>query len=89
MGDGFKRDLTVLFGLCGTKRGVPQVVDPSILIAWTQLEVVGLKMLSTGQHLALFIPKPVHDNALNSHFRGAPDSPQPLVICYVFQHLGI
>ena len=53
MGDGLKRDLTVLFGLCGTKRGVPQVVDPSILIAWTQLEVVGLKMLSAGQHLAL------------------------------------
>ena len=53
MGDGLKWDLTVLFGLCGTKRGVTQVVDPSILIEWTQLELVGLRMLSAGQHLAL------------------------------------
>ena len=53
MGDGLKRDLTVLFGLCDTKRGVPQVVDPSLLIKSTELEVVGLKMLFEGQHLAL------------------------------------
>ena len=34
-------------------RGVPQVVDPSLLIKSTELEVVDLKMLFKGQHLAL------------------------------------
>ena len=61
----------------------------SILIVWTQLKVVGLRMLSTGQYLALFMLKPVNNKALNSHFRGAPDSPQLLVICYVLQHRGL
>ena len=43
----------MLFGLYDARRGVPQVLNPSILIAWTQLKVVGLRMLSAGQHLAL------------------------------------
>ena len=53
MGGGLKRDLTVLFGLYGAKKGVLQVLNPSISPSWTRLEVVGLKMLSAGQHLAL------------------------------------
>ena len=43
----------MLFGLYDARRGVPQVLNPSILIAWTQLKVVALRMLSAGQHLAL------------------------------------
>ena len=53
MSDGPGRDLTVLFGLCDAGRGVPQVLNPSIFIVWTQLKVMGLRMLSVGQHLAL------------------------------------
>ena len=34
-----------------------------------------------------FMPKPVHNKA--NQFREAPDSPQPLVICYVLQHLRL
>ena len=56
MNDGPERGLTVLFGLCDAKRGVLQVLNPSILIVWTQLKVVGLGMLSAGQHLALLCP---------------------------------
>ena len=56
MNDGPGRDLTVLFGLCDAKRGVPQVLNPSILIVWTQLKVVRLRTLSAGQHLALLHP---------------------------------
>ena len=53
MNEGLGRDLTVLFGLCDAGRGVPQVLNPSILIIWTKIKVVGLGMLSAGQHLAL------------------------------------
>ena len=53
---GPERDLTVLFLLYDTKRGVPQILNPSILIAWTQLEVIGVRMLFAGQHLALLRP---------------------------------
>ena len=56
MSDGPGRDLTVLFGLCDAGRGVPQVLNPSILIVWTQLKVMGLRMLSVGQHLAVLCP---------------------------------
>ena len=56
MGGGLRRDLTVLFSLCGAIKGAPQVLNPSILIAWTHLKVVGLRMLSTGQHLAHLLP---------------------------------
>ena len=57
MGGGPRRDLTVLFSLCGAIKGVPQVLNPSILIAWAQLKLVGLRMLSEGQHLAHLLPK--------------------------------
>ena len=53
MNDAPGRDLMVLFGLCDAVRGVPQVLNPSILIIWTKIKVVGLGMLSAGQHLAL------------------------------------
>ena len=53
MSDGPGRDLTVLFGLCDTGRGVPQVLKLYILIVWTQLKAVGLEMLSAGYHLGL------------------------------------
>ena len=53
MNKGLGRDLTVLFGLCDAGRGVPQVLNPSILIIWTKIKVVGLGMLSAGQHLAV------------------------------------
>ena len=56
MNDGPGQDLTVLFGLCDAGRGVPQVLNPSILIIWTKIKVVGLGMLSAGQHLALLRP---------------------------------
>ena len=46
----------VLFGLCDAGRGVPQVFNAFIVIAWTQLEVISLRMLFVGQHLALLRP---------------------------------
>ena len=58
MGNGPGRDLMVLFGLCDAGRGVPQVFNAFIVIAWTQLEVISLRMLSVGQHLAVLCPKP-------------------------------
>ena len=48
----------VFFGLCDTGRDVPQVLNPSIVIVWTQLDVMSLRMLSVGQHLAVLCPKP-------------------------------
>ena len=36
--------------------GVPQVLNPSILILLIQLRVVGLRILSVGQHLAFLCP---------------------------------
>ena len=56
MSDGPGRDLMVLFGLCDARRGVPQVFNAFIVIAWTQLEVISLRMLSVGQHLAVLCP---------------------------------
>ena len=56
MGGGPERDLAVLFGLYDAPRDVPQVLNPFILIVWTQLKVIGLRMLSVGQHLALLCP---------------------------------
>ena len=56
MGSGPERDLMVLFGLCDASRGVPQVLNTFILIVWTQLRVVGLRMLSVDQHLAVLHP---------------------------------
>ena len=40
----------MLFGWCDTSRGVSQVLSTSILIVWTQLGVVSLRMLSVSQH---------------------------------------
>ena len=54
--DGPERNLMMLFSLYDTRRGDPQVLNPSIIIVWTQLKVVGLGMLSAGQHLALLRP---------------------------------
>ena len=51
-----ERDLTVLFSLCDAGRGVPQVLNPFILIIWAPLKVVGLRMLSAGEHLAILCP---------------------------------
>ena len=51
-----ERDLTALFGLCGAPRDVPQVLNPSIVIVWTQLRVLGLRMLSAGLYLSLLHP---------------------------------
>ena len=48
----------MLFGLCDAGRGVPQVFNAFIVIAWTQLEVISLRMLSVGQHLAVLCPNP-------------------------------
>ena len=48
----------MLFGLGDTGRGVPQVLNPFILIVWTQLKVMGLRMLSVGEHLASLCPNP-------------------------------
>ena len=56
MGGGSKRELTVFFGLCDAPRDVPYVIDPSILMLWIQLRVVGLGMLSEGLHLSLVHP---------------------------------
>ena len=56
MGSGPERDLMVLFGFYGASRGFPQVPNTSILIVWTQLRVVGLRMLSAGQDLAILRP---------------------------------
>ena len=53
MSDGPEQDLMVLFGLCDTGRDVPQVFNPFIVIVWTKLKGMGLRMLSVGQHLAL------------------------------------
>ena len=36
--------------------GIPLVLNPSILIVWVQLRVVGVKMLSTGLHCAVLRP---------------------------------
>ena len=58
MSDGPGRDLMVLFGLCDAGRGVPRVFNAFIVIAWTQLEVISLRMLSVGQHLAVLCPNP-------------------------------
>ena len=58
MSDGPGRDLMVLFGLCDAGRGVPQVFNAFIVIAWTPIEVISLRMLSVGQHLAALCPKP-------------------------------
>ena len=56
MEGGPERDLMVLFGLSGAPRDIPQVLNPSIVIVWTKLKVMGLRMLSVGQHLALLCP---------------------------------
>ena len=56
MSDGPEWDLAVLFCFSDAGRGVPQVLNPSIVIVWTQLKVVGLRMLSAGQHLAILRP---------------------------------
>ena len=53
-GGGPERDLTILFGLCDSGRGVPQVLNASIFIAWTKINLLSLMVLSLGQHLALF-----------------------------------
>ena len=37
-------------------QGVPQVLKPPILIAWTEVKVVSLRMLFAGQHVALLRP---------------------------------
>ena len=36
--------------------GVPHVLNPSIFIVWIQLMVVGLRMLSGGEYLAVLRP---------------------------------
>ena len=56
MEDGQERDLTVSFGLCGAHRDISQGLNPSILIVWIQLRVMGLRMLSTGLYLSLLHP---------------------------------
>ena len=56
MSNGPGQDLMVLFGLCDAGRGVPQVFNPFIVIVWTQLKVMSLRMLSVGQHLAVLCP---------------------------------
>ena len=56
VGSGPERDLMVLFGLCGASRGFPQVLNTFILIVWTYLGVLGLRMLSAGQHIAILCP---------------------------------
>ena len=56
MSDGPGRDLMVLFGLCDAGRGVPQVFNAFIVIVWTQLKVISLRMLSIGQYLAILCP---------------------------------
>ena len=53
MGGTHEWDLTVLFGFWDASRGVPQVINPLILVLWTQLNIMALRMLSVGQHLAL------------------------------------
>ena len=50
---GPERDFAVLFGLCDMGRGVPQVFNPFILLVWTQHKVMSLRILFTGQTLAL------------------------------------
>ena len=56
MEGGPERDLMVLFGLSGTPRDIPQVLNPSIVIVWIQLRVLGLRMLSAGLYLSLLHP---------------------------------
>ena len=45
-----KPDLTVLFGLCEGPKGVIEVLNSSIVVAWIQLRLVGLRMLFAGLH---------------------------------------
>ena len=42
----------MLFCLCVDPKGVTDVFNPLIVIAWIQLRLVGLRMLSAGVHLA-------------------------------------
>ena len=56
MEGGPERYLTVLFGLSGAPRDIPQVINPSIVIVWIQLRVLGLRMLSAGLYLFLLHP---------------------------------
>ena len=56
MEGGPERDLMVLFGLSGAPRDIPQVLNPSIVIVWIQLRVLGLRMLSAGLYLSLLHP---------------------------------
>ena len=56
MGGGPERDLAMLLSLCNTRRDVPQVLNPSILISLTLLKIVGLRILSEGRHLVLLRP---------------------------------
>ena len=56
MEGGPKQDLMVLFGLSGAPRDIPQVLNPSIVIVWIQLRVLGLRMLSAGLYLSLLHP---------------------------------
>ena len=56
VGCGPKRNFVVLFGLCDIRSGALQVVNPSIFIVWTQLKAVGVRILSSCQHLALLRP---------------------------------
>ena len=53
---GPERDLTVLFGLSGAPRDVRQVLNPSIVIVWIKLRVLGLRMLSAVLYLSLLRP---------------------------------
>ena len=46
-----------MFSLCGAIKGVSQVLNPSFLIAWAQLKLAGLRMLSEGQNLAHLLTK--------------------------------
>ena len=56
MEGGPERDLMVLFGLSCAPRDIPQVLNPSIVIIWIQLRVLGLRMLSAGLYLSLLHP---------------------------------
>ena len=42
-----------LFGLYDAAGGVPHVLNPPIVIVWSQLKVMRLRMLSASRHLAL------------------------------------
>ena len=77
MEGGPERDLTALFGFCGAPRDLPQVLNPSIVIVWIQLRVMGLRMLSAGLYLSLLHPNlfiirlqmAVSDELLTAHNR--------------------